>query len=302
MKQAIYLMFLVTLILSFRTEAGASNRGADSLAFRIHLDKTDYLRGEVVWLHLFVINLTGDTLHTVIPDYDAFNTVDVHVVDNFGHELSNTIGVHTPRRICQQDLLLPHDTLLRILDMSYSFDQRTPTGDMTIVGQLPGSFTVNAVYLDRLTSNTVRYSVEEPQGSEAEAFGLYRAVIEAARSRKWGELISNGEHLLQIFPQSVYAPQVLDQMSRAYNHGEVYDAQETVACFKRLISAYPNSAWCQSAFGEIHARQTLEENRAYFQSIVNSKSGTWAAQVAGNLLTRPWLERSSKGGLKRPFK
>lgn len=303
MKQAKQFMFLLMFILCLRTEAGTSKRGADSLAFSIHLDKSEYLRGEGVWLHLFVINLTADTLQAVLPNCYGINTVKLRAVDNSGRELANTSGISNSGRIIyQQDLLLPHDTLLGIIDLTWHFDQISRTEDRYIVGQFPGRFTVDAVYLDRMTSNAVHYSVEEPKGSEAEAFSMYRSVVEAERSLKWPLMILNIEALLQRFPQSVYAPQALDMMPQAYNNKDVHDIEKIIACSKRLIVRYPNSPWCQLAFGRILIRQTLEENQTYLQSIVSNKYGTRAARIAKNLLIRPWLEKSSKNGPKRQNK
>ena len=48
MKQAVQFIFLAAAVLSFPAEAQTVKRRADSLAFQIHLDKSEYLRGETV--------------------------------------------------------------------------------------------------------------------------------------------------------------------------------------------------------------------------------------------------------------
>jgi hypothetical protein len=296
MKRILFVCVAALLVLLVCAEAQASGERVDTIAFQMRLDKSQYLIGENVWLHLFIVNLTNDTLHTISPDYDALFTVDLHVIDQSGKELLNTIGFLNRRRICQHDLLLPHDTLLGILELTYSFDQRPLPDVRLILGQLPGSYTIDATYLDRMAAPAVSYSVIEPIGEEAEAFALYRAVAEASYSRNSAELVSRAEQLLGSHPQSVYAPQALQRLSLTYLYGQPHDDSKYIACYKRIIADFPNSAWCQYAFGRIIAEQSLDENRAYFQSILSSKSGTWAARIAKNLLTRPWLAKSSKGG------
>ncbi len=270
----------------------------DSLAFQIRLDKSEYLRGEVVRLHLFIFNLTDDTLHTVIPDLGIYNTVEVHLVDSSGTEIPVLRRTSATRRICQQELLLPHDTLLGILNLSGAFDQRDYGRDILVEGQLPGVYTVDAVYLDRLVSNTVSFSVLEPEGSEANVFRLYRSILESERAYKIDDMLSKMQTLLELFPKSAYAPQTQARLSSTFLYGNRHDEQKLIAHWKRLIDNYPNSSWCQSAFGGVVNYQTEIENRAYYRTVIQHKPGRWAARVARNLLTRPELAGSSKDGIE----
>lgn len=292
----ILLVLLASIVFCFvRGEAAVPDCTPDSIAFQIRLDKYEYLRGESVWLHLFLANLTTDTLQAVIPDCNSLNTVDVRVVNAAGERLPHSSGVRRPHRSCQQDVLLPSDTLLGIVDLGGLLDQRAPGGDSDAVGQLSGSFTVEAVYLDRMVSNPVHYTVVEPTGSEAEAFNLYRRTSRAVRLQRMAEIGPAAEALLQSFPRSAYAPQALDLLSLSYG-GDPSGLRRKVDCYKRLVDVYPDHPSCQIAFTNILIRQTAEENRTFLRSVVAGKTGTWAARVAGNLLTRPWLERASRGG------
>jgi hypothetical protein len=269
-----------------RVEKQAAENRPDSMAFRIYLDKTEYLFGEEVYLHFFIINLTDDTLHAVEPNY-FFNVVAVHAFDDYGQELPYT-GYESSdsRRVCQQRLLPPHDTLMDYLDLSRRYDQRYLTGDSNVVGQMVGTYTIHAVYLNRTTSNTLRYVVNDPFGAEADALDLLRSVTRSFYHFVDSSLQSNVEVLLMRHPQSVYAPQVLAQMQGRYRYSQDDNWVRLLQYSRRLISDYPEYPGCQAVLTCIVQHQSTSENRIFLQGVIEAKPKTWAARYA-----REWLKR-----------
>jgi hypothetical protein len=238
---------------------------------------------------MFVVNLTADTLSCVIPDYYR-KTVDFHITDSSGHYLSYSGGMVDLRRICQQTLLLPRDTLVGLVDLDYCYGQPLATEERSMIGLLPGSYTVSGTYLDRMTSKTLQFSVAEATGSEREAIELLQRAYEGRYSHRFQKMAGTIEELLSRFPQSPYAPQALDILSGVYNNSERYDVSAIVKTSKRLITTYPDNPRCSRALARVMRLQTLEENRSYLQSVIAAKSGTWAARVARWWLTRPQLK------------
>jgi hypothetical protein len=275
------------LVVSCGWAEAHSHRGdADSLAFQIQLDKTEYLSGEGVWLRTLLINRSDDTLCVVLPN-SILLTVKIKGTDESGREIKYSGGIINLRLVQQTVPLHPRDTIFDITDLSYYFDQRSITGDTDIVGQVPGVYSVQATYLGRLKSNTLRYSVSHPTGAETQSFAIFRALRKSMRGGKWIELAQFAEDLIQRFPRSVYAPQALGSLYMAYDNLETRDDAKILECWKRLIAAYPDYPMCVESLTRIQLLLKPEEYRAYMTSLANSKPSTLAQRDASRRLLHP---------------
>jgi hypothetical protein len=116
-------------------------------------------------------------------------------------------------------------------------------------------------------SNELRFDVEEPAGSEEEA---YRLILNAfkIRYKQPDSTSSLLRKLLEQYPESVYAERALQKLGQRQN----------------LLKRFPNSGFCYNSLRSLTRGMAHDEKREYLNEVKESFAGTRAAKFAEQML------------------
>jgi len=277
LKLALIILWLAVSLVA------APSRATDDIRLDVIADRDTFLVGEPIWNDMSVTNLGEEqaAVKPLTPTSDWFRFVVIDAQDDTlepqGKEDVEWVGGGPTFT------LLPGDTLYICRNLL----EATGPGTLErfVPGRTyldPGTYRVNAVYDHGIYSNEISLTVLEPQGAERTALDLWR---EGYRKRKQGlveQALTKWQELLTEHPESKYAPSACWALATTY---EVFRKQLTSSALyeKKLLSDYPNSGFCQYAFGVFTSDKDQEQREQILRQLEAELAGTRAGKFAKNL-------------------
>ena len=103
---------------------------------------------------------------------------------------------------------------------------------------------------DPIYSNTIKVTVEDPEGDELKALELYREGLKLIKEKNWSSAERKFEEIIEIYPQSVYAPKILARIGFIHRWAEP-NIEKRLSISKRLLEEYPGKGYNDAAIREV---------------------------------------------------
>lgn len=284
---SIFASALILLVATSNVVAGDS----DTVLVRIYSDSSNYLQADYIPMDVYIVNNTDRSLSVVPPK--RYGTVKLRCYNSAGELVKPYATLHANYAYSSQTYSLPaRDSLKTGFDLK---GMGGTIGKNNLIWQHPiGDFTVQAIYVNKLFSDPLRYSVVKPTGVENE---IYDRLVGISNRFDYGNLVNavgELEDLLARYPNSVYAPQFLYLMLSAYLPPSHPDDAKVIAYGKRLVADYPNCWECFGVLNDVSSRLSSLESIAYLQEVIATKANTRAELFARVLLGKRGSAPSGK--------
>lgn len=283
MNRSTIFVFIVCIVTQVLQLAIADD---NTISVTLEIPKTRSLKSVPVYAHVHVIN-TGDSALKLVPGFDVI------VIDAGGRNYSEGIKawVSGPRGV---RTIQSHNSDSDFCDLVGAYG-KGPLGFYLTQKYLEaGSYTAQAVYKKvdggKILSNIVSFAIDEPQGSDRDAYDmLVRATDLAIAGRKL-ESSDVLDSLTQKYPNSPY------QLVAYLQHLQMYkfsgDEQQQIRGYRaahRLIESYPNSVAIYEALDYVIGRapmvvKTPKERKEFYQAILAKHPETRIGKIAKKAL------------------
>ncbi|RKY56766.1 MAG: hypothetical protein DRP89_00735 [Candidatus Neomarinimicrobiota bacterium] len=264
-KVFIYLMILVFPLSIY----------SQDIELTISLNKNEYLLGESIWMRVNLTNNRKDSVYVNLSEIinaaylenSSGNRIPSNVTISFWRPNRPDTGPGVTRKAMAD--IVPyfarHDTSLkmRLFDVD--------------------NYSIYVFYDNKaVVSNTVNFSVVEPEGIEKEVFKQYKEGYNLWFKKKENiKAASHFEELAEKYSNSVYAPEALNVSANAYNIGKEIDLQKSISAYKKILFNYPNSYQCKNAASGIeNLMRSINDREGYInlmEEVINTLPGTKAS-------------------------
>ena len=231
------------LILSICSNSNAQTRTVTRQPFRyeVYLQKNTFLVGELVDIGVSIINTSN------VVQKSGY--VNIKMFDEFGKALRSNYASgdwFSPEHIDLQ----PNDENYKVIQLNNGFGTQYSFADYNHF-TIPGTYTIR-VYFSTY-DYTKRDSIEkvikilEPGGEEAV---VYKTYVEIAKRKPYNSLqqAASLESLLELHPNSTYAPPILDELSTTYKIW-LKDKDKTKKTYIKIIETSPVSSVARGIIG-----------------------------------------------------
>jgi hypothetical protein len=292
--------FLVVLLLPALLFADRTARQSDSLAVRLQMADTVFLQGEEIPFDAYIVNQTDRPL-TISDRWRDRKHFRLECRDSEQRPIRYTVSIsasHIGPEGTQP--LPPRDSLWISGDIASCFGVAIAltTG---LLGQVPGAYTVQAVYDDECTSEIISYTVVAPSGLEKKVFDDLITLHKEYGRKRMVSATPMLEELLRLNPQTAYGPSILSSLRNTcayYQTSSTRDDRRAVEYAKRLVESYSNSSQVDNALYDIECLLPADEAIAYFSEIEATKADTRAARMAKIARIRTRNEATNPSPLK----
>jgi outer membrane protein assembly factor BamD (BamD/ComL family) len=146
----------------------------------------------------------------------------------------------------------------------------------------------------RVTSDTARFRVIQPQGREKEALDRLREIATLERPDTEDSAFLEYQELADRYPKSVYAPKALDAAAGVYFYSQNLEQRRRVipVCM-RLIEEYPDSYYFILAFTKlVHTYEILKDKEGAIKTMQELIKKHPESKISER--AEYWLERIEK--------
>jgi hypothetical protein len=252
------------------------------LEFRIGLQKDTFFVSEPIWLDIYMTNLAEEQvgIKPLTPASDWLKIVIVNSKNDtipYKGETTEWIG-GGPTFTVQ-----PKETLYICRDLlegtGFGALERWISGRTYLE---PGIYSIKAIYKRQLESNQLTCAVVNPTEDEKTALELWREGYNRRAKKETDISIEKWKDLLGRYPNSVFAPSAARALAATYRVF-IGDRENSQFYERKLLSDYPNSGFCQHAFGAFTIDKDPDEKEQILKELEAEHAGTRAGKFARNI-------------------
>jgi hypothetical protein len=274
--------FYVFIFLVFATNIGfTSAKNNNVINLSISLEKNTFLIREPIWLEITAVNLsdTDIVIFPLVPE--CISCIRIILKNSQEKPLQyegmiyDYVSGYPRGALVKPNEVYKNEPKYNLLD---GFGERVNNWPLRRFLK-PGTYTVQVLYLERVSSNILEFEVKTPQGDEEKAFKLLAEGISYLFKDQRDELVRKLEELVAKYPKSAYA-------DLAYYEMTYWDKNKERAkkSARELILKYPDSKFTRNAFWKLLRGEKRENKKKILKEWISKLPGTKAEEYAKQTL------------------
>jgi hypothetical protein len=255
----------------------------DNIKFEIRLDKYTILEREPIWVDMYLINESNESVTLKCLEL-YWQMLTVYLVNSAGDTVKYS-GYVTDGIPPRGPNIRPGETYTYSINLSENFGKGFRDYIPPPLRYLAkDAYTLQMVH-NKVFSNKIEFTVTEATGSEKNACDLIKNATRSGFKYYHDDVhqvIDIFEELLKKYPNSVYADLAQNELAGLY--GLVREIGKTTYYLKTLVLTQPNSHFVHKAIPRLLRQMEDPEKKMFLEEVIKKVPDSRASNLAKETL------------------